>query len=140
VAVRPTPRAIVVCEDIGPDPTNPRRLTLHRVVHSIRPKVECRYPVDQPRLCAFVQLTECRGGGVMRLAVRRADTDDLLYRSPEVRVTFPGNDPLVVHGLRFTVRDVAFPAAGLDWIELWYDDDILTRTPVVLRPEPPTPE
>jgi hypothetical protein len=132
--VRPTPRGITVCEAIAPDVENPRRLTLHRVVHSIQPKRGCSYPVRHGRLCVFAQVTEGRGTGTMAVVVRRADTEQVIYRTADVQVVLPQNDPLRVFGASFTTAEMTFPTAGLYWFELWYDDSVLMQTPVVLRP------
>jgi hypothetical protein len=124
---------MVVCEDVAPDPENPNRLTLFRVVHSIRVKVGVSYPVTYPQLCAFAQLTEGRGAGRMRVEVRAADSDGLVYRTPPVEVRFRDNDPLMVHGVTFRVRGVRFPNPGLYWFQLWFDDAVLIQSPVLLR-------
>jgi len=125
---------MMVCEDVVPDATNRNRLSLLRVVHAIKPKVGVEYPLTHPQLCAFAQLTEGRGTGQMRVEVRHADMDEVVYRSPTVEVKFPGNDPLTIHGVYFRFLKIQFPSPGLYWIQLWYDDSLLIQNPVVLRP------
>lgn len=139
MAVRPTARTFVVCDEVTPDPSAPGRLTLVRVAQAFRPDPGATYPVYNRQLCGFAQLTGGRGAGAVRLVVRRADTDAPLCGSHSVPVDFGGNDPLAVRGVVLRLRAVRFPAPGLYWVELWYDSEVLAQAPVLLRPEHPSP-
>jgi hypothetical protein len=134
MAARPTARSVVICEDVAPDVTNPRRLSLLRVVHAIQPAVGSTYPLLQPQLCVFAQLTEARGAGRLGVAIRSAEDDAVVFRTRVRDVVFPGNDPLTVHGVNFRMRNVPFREPGLYWVQLCFDDAVLTETPLVLRP------
>lgn len=136
---RPTARCLILCERVVPDAENPKRLSLLRVISTARPAAGDDYPLVQAELSVFAQLTECRGAGRIRIEVRNADTEAVTYRSPEQRFTVP-NDPLKIHGVTFRIRNLVFPEPGLYWVQLWYDDDVLTHTSITFRPNsPPAP-
>ena len=139
MAVRPTVRTYVVCDDIRPDQAAPNRLTLVRVAHALSPTPGSNYPVRHRQLCVFAQLTGGRGSGVVRAEVRNADTDAVVRRTRSVPIAFPANDPLAVGGVTIRIPGVVFDTPGLYWVELWYDDEVLAQAPVLLRPEQPSP-
>ncbi|MBX9625966.1 MAG: hypothetical protein K2X82_19360 [Gemmataceae bacterium] len=140
MAVRPTVRIYAVCEEVVPDAADPNRLSLLRLVHALRPKLGSRYPVLHPVLTVFAQLTGGRGPIAVRAEVRHADTDAVVRRTRPFATAFPANDPLAVQGVAIRIENVAFPAPGLYWVELWYDDEVLAQAPVLLRPEQPSHE
>jgi len=127
----PLVRSLIVCEDIIVDPGNNKRVSLVNVLNSIRSIDEPPYPLRYRELCVFVQFTACRGRGEVRLEIRRADTEEVLFATQTWSVSFP-NDPVTVHGLRFRIRNCTFPAPGLYWIQFWYDNGLLTQQPIVL--------
>ena len=129
----PVVRLLVVCEDIRvTDPTRPRRVSLDGLIHAIYPSGQPRYPCRRPVLCVFAQLTECRRLGIARIEIREADTDTVVFRTPTHRLPL-GNDPLAVHGLRFRLLGCTFPAPGLYWVQLWYDNSLLAQQSLALR-------
>jgi hypothetical protein len=130
-SVSPTVRVMIVCDGVLTDPRNPKRVTLVNLVSSIRPTGEPAYPHRQAELGVFVQLTECRGPGRVRVEIGAADSDEVVFSTPDRLVAFP-NDPLGVHGLRFRILRCRFPAPGLYWVEFWYDNRELARQPIVL--------
>ncbi|MBX9578774.1 MAG: hypothetical protein K2X87_00555 [Gemmataceae bacterium] len=140
MAVRPTVRIFAVCEEVAPDATDPSKLSLLRLVEAIRPKPGSQYPLLQPVLTAFAQLTGGRGSGTVRAEVRNADTDAVIRRTRSATAAFPTNDPLTVRGVTIRIPNVVFDAPGLYWVELWYDDEVLAQAPVLLRPEQPSHE
>jgi len=134
--VRPTLRSIIVCERIVPDPENLNRVSLNNVINSIRPTGEPPYPLAHGQLSVFAQVTECRGIGRVRVDIRRDETDELVFRTRTREVTFP-NHPLVVYGFRFRILGCVFPAAGVYWVQLWYDDGLLGQLPISLTSDTP---
>lgn len=132
--VRPTPRSLVVCEQVVPDAMKPNRLSLLRVIHAITPKRGSDYPLIQSELCVFAQLTEGRGEGQLRVEIHNADSDDVLFRTRSRLIRFPENDPLRIHGVKFQILGLVFRVPGLYWFQLWFDDFNLIQTPIVLRP------
>lgn len=117
--VRPVVRNLIMCEDIVLDPTNPRRVTLVALIGTIRALKG--FPVRYSELCAYVQMTECRGTGRIRIEIVQADSGLVVFRTRIRRVSF-GNDPLEAVGIPFRIRDCRFPAAGLYWVQFWYNE------------------
>jgi Family of unknown function (DUF6941) len=127
----PLVRSLIVCEDIIADPNNRKRVSLMNVVDSIRSMKQPPYPVRQRQLCAFIQLTGCRGPGEFRVEIREADTDEVTFATKTFRGSFP-NNPLAVHGLRFRLRGCKFPRPGLYWLEFFFDNQVLGQQPLTL--------
>lgn len=80
----------------------------------------------------FAVLTNGRGGGELWMEVRRADTDAVVYASARQRVVFPA-DPLRLLGASYRVQNLVFPAAGLYWVQLWFEGTVIADLPVVLK-------
>jgi hypothetical protein len=131
-APTPTVRNMIVCEEIITDPRNSNRVSLVNLINSIRSLSQPRFPVRFPLFCIFVQMSECRGKHTLRIEVRVADTDMIILGTTLSEVSFP-KAPLLVHGVRFRIRNCTFPAAGLYWVQLWVDDHMLAQQPLVLR-------
>jgi hypothetical protein len=127
----PVVRNLIVCEEIITDPKNPKRVSLLNLVHSIRPMRQPPYPLVQPRLAVFLQLTGCRGRGEVRVAIREADTDEVIFTTETHRVAFP-NNPLALHGFRFRLFGCRFPEPGLYWLEFFFDNQVLGQQPITL--------
>ncbi len=128
----PVVRHMMVCEDIPIDPANPRRVTLVNLLSSIRSRSQPPFPLRYPKLCAYIQLTECRGVAEVCLQIEQADTQTAIFRTPPRRVSF-GNDPLKVFNISFRVRDCTFPSASLYWVQLWYNDSVIFEEPLKLE-------
>ena len=65
----PVVRHLLVCEDLIYDPANPQQLTIRNLLGNIRSVSHPPYPLLYPQLCVYVQLTECRGAGEVRLRI-----------------------------------------------------------------------
>jgi hypothetical protein len=68
----------------------------------------------------------------VRVEIREADTDEAIFVTPTRTVPFTDN-PLSLHGLTFRIRGCRFPAAGLYWVQFWFDDVSLAQLPIILR-------
>src|SRR5437763_695666 len=128
----PIVRTMIVCEEIILDPNNPKRVSLVNLIGSIRPRRGAAYPLLHPAVCLFVELVECRGPGRLRVDVRDAETDEVVSATPTRSVPLP-ESPLTVVGMRFRLRKCKFPVPGLYWINLWYNDRLLARRPIILQ-------
>ncbi len=126
---RPFARSLIVCDRVVNDPNNSNRVSLIGVVSTIRTLSRPAFPAIRPLLSVFAQLTECRGAGLLWVEVRQADTDRVLFRTRIRTVTFP-SDPLAVHGVVFRLVNLVFPTAGLYWVQLWFDMEILAQHPL----------
>jgi hypothetical protein len=129
----PSVRTIIVCEKVIRDANNSNSITLVNLIASIRPRSDPRYPLLQPELWVFVELVECRGSRRMRVEVRDGETEKILYATNTQTVPLP-NSPLVVARLSWRIRKFAFPVAGLYWVQVWYEDQLLSQRSIELVP------
>ncbi len=128
----PVVRHIIVCEDIVVDPGPPRHVSLINLLGTIRSLSQPPFPLRYPEFCVYVQLTECRGDGDVRLQIEEADTNTSIFKTLTRTVSL-GNDPLKKHGLPFRIRDLLFPSAGLYLVEFWYNDIKLAEETLLLE-------
>lgn len=129
--VHPIVRYLVVCDDVTRSPVTNRE-TLVGLISTIDSRRDPPFPVTHPALCVYVQLTECRGNGAVRVRIAQDDTDTEVYATP-VRTVSMGTDPLAIRSLVFRVLNCSYPAAGLYWVQFWYNGQILAQQPLVLR-------
>lgn len=127
----PVVRSLIACEEIRSDDHGPR-LSLIRIISTIRANAGSSYPVLCPSFAAFAILTNARGAGELRLEIRRDEDDSVLYQSAPQQVAFPP-DPLALNGVSFRIRNLAFPDAGLYWVRLRYNGDALADLPIMLK-------
>ncbi|HZY90514.1 MAG TPA: hypothetical protein VFE78_37170 [Gemmataceae bacterium] len=130
--VQPVVRYLILCEDVQYGPANPDQVTLVRLVSTIRSQEQPPFPLRHGELCVFIQLTDCRGAGDVRVEIVSEDTGQVIFRTRARRVTFKG-DPLEVLGLTFRIRGCTFPAAGLYRVEFWYNGAALAQQPLLVR-------
>lgn len=128
----PIVRYLIPCDDVVADEGNPHRVTLVGLVGSISAHGMPRFPVHRPELCVYVQLTECRGSGLLTVELVRPDDGLVVIRIAPRSVVFPA-DPLESIGVVFRLRNLFFPAAGLYEVRLWYNTHELAHQPIRVR-------
>lgn len=131
-AVHPTVRYLIICDDVQTEPEHPLRVTIAGLVGAIRSLEQPPYPLRYRELCAFLQMTECRGPAVGRMEIQHADSGGVIFRTPKRTIPF-GTDPLELVGIVFRMQDILFPQPGLYWFQFWYNDEIIAQQPVLLR-------
>jgi len=128
----PVVRHMLLCDDVRPDSNNAENVNIQGHVTRIRSRDQPPFPLRHPSLCVYVVLSGGRGEGEFQIAVREADTDQVVFTSPGYRVAFP-TDPLAVVGLIFRVRDCPFPRPGLYVVHLEFNVRSLAQEPLVVR-------
>ena len=66
--MRPFVRHLLICDDVRPSPTNPRRRNVYGLIHSVRPRAGVDYPV-RLSFCVYSVLSSGRGRGTLRVSV-----------------------------------------------------------------------
>jgi hypothetical protein len=122
----PVVRYLIICEDI---PAHQHRISLINLLGTLRSSSQPPFPFCCPRFCVHARLTECRGVGEVRLEIEEEDTQTIIHQTASRRYNF-GNDPLRVFGASFRIRDCVFPAAGLYWVQLCYNDVVVFQEPL----------
>jgi hypothetical protein len=130
--VHPTVRYLIVCEDVKVDPQKASRISLIGLIGAIEAREHATFPLVHSELCVYLQLTECRGPATCRIEVQRADTSDVVSRTPTHTIALP-TDPLAVVGFTFRIHSCRFPESGLYWFQFWYNEQMLAQQPVLLR-------
>lgn len=126
----PVVRYLILCEDVQTEPAELQRVTLVGLLSAIRSVDDPPYPLLYQELCAFLQLSGCRGIANGRIEVRHADSDRIVYRTQERAIPFSTN-PLEVVGVVFRLRDCLFREPGLYWVQFWYNQAMLVQQPLV---------
>ena len=130
--VAPVVRHMLLCREVRRDPTTPNQIDLLGWFTGVRPGPSGSYPLWLPDLTVCVQLTGGRDEGAIRIAVREADTDALIYNG--LKQTLPAfPDPLTVRLVTFRVRGCTIPRAGLYWVQLCYNDEVIAEEPLTAR-------
>ena len=130
--VRPVVRYLIICEEVLLEPTDRRKVTIVDLISKIRSLEQPPFPLRYPELCIFVQMADCRGKGQFRVEIMQADTGQVVFRTRTRSASF-GNDPLKVVGIPFRIRNCEFPAAGLYWVQFWYNAEVIGQQPILLR-------
>jgi hypothetical protein len=128
----PSVRYLILSEDIQTDPTHSRRVSIVGLLSAIRSLEQPAYPLLYREVCVFLQLTECRGSADGRIEIVHADSGTVEFRTRTRTIPF-GNDPLEIYGVTFRIRNCLFRAAGLYWIQFWYNERLLAQQPLLMR-------
>jgi hypothetical protein len=81
------------------------------------------FPLTQPQLCVYLQLTGHKGTTLCHLEVVRAETDDVIHATKARKVELHG--PLDVVPVGFRLRNCVFPASGLYYMQAYCDGKLL---------------
>ena len=121
-SVKPTPIALVVCDNIYSEPGGKTAL-VGLFTGIVAPKV----PVRHPRMAVFASVTGLREGATAKLEIVHAETDRTIVAAEG---PFPkGHTPLTVVDMNFIFNNVIFPKEGTYYIRFWVND-----YPIVMRP------
>ena len=77
-------------------------------------------------------MTECRGPADGRVDIHHADSDRLAFRTRTRTIPFE-SDPLELVGVTFRIRNCLFQEPGLYWIQFWYNEEMISQQPLILR-------
>jgi hypothetical protein len=132
MSVVPVVRYMILCDDWGPDPGNPRRLNVYGLISHIHALDDPPYPLLHHGFCVLLMLTGGRGTGDAQIICVSQDTGQRVFATAKQSITF-GPDPLAVGGLSFRVRDCLFPFPGLYSVQFWYNNVLVEERPLLLR-------
>ena len=130
--MHPVVRYMILCDDWGVDPDNPRRVNIFGLLSNIHAIDQPPFPLLYRELCVFLALTEGRGTGNGLIVCVFEETGQKVFETPPRQIAF-GADPLEVVGLPFRIRDCPFPQAGLYLVQFWYNDAKIEERPLRLR-------
>lgn len=120
--VKPTPIALVVCDNIYQEPGG--KTALVGLFNSINTH---KLPVKHPRMAIFASVTGVRSGSIAKLEIVNAETAAVIV---SVEGPFPKEtDPLTVVDMNFIIHDAIFPEEGMYNILFWGNEHLLIMRP-----------
>lgn len=121
--VKPTPIALIVCDNIYEEPHGKKALV--GLFNNISAK---NFPAYHPRLAVFASLTGLREGSRAMLDIVNAESDGEVVVSASG--PFPsGVTPLIVVDMEFIFNDVCFKEEGMYFVRLWSNGHLLMQRP-----------
>jgi hypothetical protein len=130
--VIPVTKAIYVCDDVVEDPAS-HKVHFLGIFNAVRPPSPAAYPFRLGQMCVVVQLIDGLGEIPIHGEIVRAETEDLVYSSPEQRLRFPQRQTTVF--ACFRIRDCLFPGPGVYFVEFYCRDTLLDDRTLHLLPE-----
>ena len=130
--VIPTVRHMLLCDDAESHQNHPNRWNVSGLLHALTFAAETTFPTYHPLLTILLHLTGGRGSGVVSIVGVHADSEQVVFATPQRTIQFP-SDPLAVHGLVFRILDVPIPARGLYYIWFQYDEQVIHQQPLLIR-------
>lgn len=135
--LKPSPIALVVCDNIYSEPTG--KVALVGLFNNISAR---QFPASHPRLVVFVSLTGVRKGMTGKLDIVHSETDNPIV---EARGGFDQNvGPTDIVDMSFILNNVTFPEPGMYYIRFFGNGHPLLMRPFVVgkstRPAREEPE
>ncbi len=127
----PIVRHMLLCDDVQQPTSSPQKVNVLGLLSTIYVDRDSRFPPGFG-CCVYIVLTEVRGPGTVRVAIRAAETEALCYLGTPHRIEFR-SDPLRVYGMTIRVAHCRIPKIGLYWVEFRYNEVVLSREPILVR-------
>ena len=124
--VKPTPIALVVCDNIYHEPGGKTALV------GLFNRIAAReFPVTHPRMAVFASVTGVRKGSKAKLEIVHGEDDRVVV---SLEGPFPEKaDPLTVVDMNFVLNNVSFPEPGVYYIRFWGNEQPLMMRPFTLE-------
>lgn len=124
--VKPTPIALVVCDNIYTEPGG--KTALVGLFNGIAARA---VPVHHHRMAVFASLTGVREGSTAKLEIISAEDDKVVVAA---QGPFPGNfSPLTVVDMNFIFNNIIFPVEGTYYVRFWSNDHLLIMRPFEVK-------
>lgn len=129
--VPPYVRHRILCEDVRPDPANPRRINIHGLLQAIRPLgSSALYPLRHS-FAVYLMYTGGRGTGQGQVRVESEATALPVYVG-QLHAIPTDPDPLRVRAIAIHIAMCSFPQAGLYWVQFWYNGQLSHQEPLMV--------
>lgn len=120
--VKPTPIALVVCDNIYQEQGGKTALVglFSRIAAQ-------KFPVRHPRMAVFASVTGLRKGSTAKLEIVHAEDDQVIVSAEG---PFPEDaDPVSVVDMSFILNNVVFPEPGIYYLRFWGNQHLLMMRP-----------
>ena len=126
-SVKPTPIALVVCDNIYSEPGGKTAL-----VGLFSGIAASSFPARHPRMAVFASLTGLRSHATAKLEIVHAETEDVIVSA---QGPFPDRyTPLTVVDINFIFNNVVFPSEGTYYIRFWANEHLILMRPFEVKP------
>jgi hypothetical protein len=132
MAIKPTVRYMLLCDDWRLDPKNNRRVTIIGLICNIHAVDDSPFPLFFREFCVFLALTEGRKEGEGHIIGVVEETGQKIFETRKRLIPF-GPDPLEVVGVSFRIRNCSFPHPGLYSVQFWFGGELVEERPLRLR-------
>lgn len=124
--VKPTPIALVVCDNIYQEPGGKTALV------GLFNRIAAReFPVTHPRMAVFASVTGLRKGSNAKIEIVHAENDSIIVSAEG---PFPKEaDALAIVDMSFVFNNVTFPEPGIYYIRFWSNEHLILMRPFVLE-------
>jgi hypothetical protein len=91
------------------------------------------FPFIRPRLCVYLQMSGHQGDGSCHIQVTQAETDEVVYHTARLMISFEG--PMSVVPVVFRLRNCGFPAPGVYYVQVFDGSKLIGERPLHLQAE-----
>ncbi len=120
--VKPTPIALVVCDNIYQEPGG--KVALVGLFNSINAQ---KFPAKHPRMGIFASVTGVREGSTAKLEIVHAEDDSVIVSASG---SFPkGTDAVSVVDMHFVFNNIVFPEPGIYYLRFWGNEHLVMMRP-----------
>jgi hypothetical protein len=130
--VEPVVRLMLLCDDVERPADTPTKVNILGLVHAITVAEDAVFPLEFAQLTVYLALAGGRGSARINLVGVEADTEQIVFQTPERSVDF-GNDPLMVRGLTYRIQTISIPRPGLYLIQFRCNGNVLAQQPLLVR-------
>lgn len=125
--VKPTPIALILCDNIYQEPGG--KIALIGLFSSIGAPT---FPAKHPRMAVFASVTGVRDGSIAKLEIVNAENDAQIIVSAEG--PFPqGADTLTIVDMHFIFNNLVFAEPGMYYLRFWGNEHLLMMRPFNLQ-------
>jgi hypothetical protein len=123
---------LILCDRVQSDPNNYHRCNIFGLITSIRSSADPPFPVVHAQLLALMVWTGGQDTGDLMLRIIEDRSKRTVFRTRSRQVRFVG-DAAAIGGVVFSIRNCAFPSAGLYWVEVLFAGSIIAHQRLVVR-------
>jgi hypothetical protein len=124
---------LIPCERIETDPDDLHRCNVIGLITSIQTLARPPFPLRHREFMALVICTGGKGTGELQLRIVADSMAKAIYRTRPRQVRFVG-DAAAIGGVVYRLQNCVFPSAGLYWVEVVYDRQIIARQRLIVKP------
>jgi hypothetical protein len=132
-AIRPTVLNMILCDEVLRDSERPGKLTIVGLISLLRWPEGSTAPLRLEKLSVLLILTDGRGMGRGRIVCIDEETDQPIFGSGELSISFEGKNPSLPFGVKFSLRDCRFPRPGVYHVQFLFEDEVICQQTLFVR-------